>query len=210
MNENRSASTEFEIRLLEGEDLEVRAAEGEQPSRLVGYAALYGVRSKELIPGFVEVVNPGAFRAALTGKTEVRALIDHEPSKILGRTGNGTLRLSEDQRGLKVEIDVPDVSYGRDILTLVQRKDVRGMSFGFKVPPGGEQFRSDGKLTVRTLTNIDLREVTVTSIPAYPNNTLAVRVDPELAARAASAEKSSHPLLSIARAKLLITEIERA
>ena len=99
--------------------------------RLEGHAAVFGVPAR--IGAFTETIRPGAFRAALAGGTDVLALIDHDPSRLLGRTSSGSLRLSEDTRGLAFVIDVPDTQLGRDILALAERRDLGGMSFGFRV-----------------------------------------------------------------------------
>ena len=75
-------------------------AEGE-PRTLTGYAALYGAEAR--IGGlFREVIEPGAFRAALARKDDVRALWNHDPNHVLGRSTAGTLVLTEDERGLRV------------------------------------------------------------------------------------------------------------
>jgi HK97 family phage prohead protease len=121
---------------------------------------------------------PRAFKASLNRGNDVRALVDHDSSKLLGRTSNKTLRLEEDAKGLRVEIDMPDTSYARDLLASVKRGDIRGMSFGFIVPKGGDRFASEGGKTIRELRNIDLHETTVTSIPAYGATSITVRVDP--------------------------------
>lgn len=164
------------------DNTELRIA-AETPNRLVGYAAVYNSLSADL-GGFKERIIPGAFRSAVTAGSDVRALVDHDASKLLGRSGNGTLRLAEDQIGLRVEIDLPDgVSYADDIRALVARGDVKGMSFGFRVPTGGQRFVKEGGQTVRELTAINLREVTITSIPAYTDTSVHVRsaqVDPDV------------------------------
>jgi HK97 family phage prohead protease len=162
-----------------GDGLELRLAEGEQPNRLVGYAAVFNSLSSDL-GGFKERISPGAFRTSVAGSADVRALVDHDPSKLLGRTSSGTLRIAEDEHGLRVEIDLPDTSYARDVRTMVQRRDVRGMSFGFKVREGGQRFSKEGGQIVRELSSIDLKEVTVTSVPAYGATSLSLRVDPSL------------------------------
>jgi HK97 family phage prohead protease len=181
----------------EGLQLRVDAA---KPNTLVGYAAVFGSLSADL-GGFKERILPAAFKNSLSNGQDVRALVDHDPGKILGRTSNGTLRLSEDNIGLRVEIDTPDTTYGRDVLESVRRGDIRGMSFGFKVPQGGQRFLNESGLKVRELTNIDLREVTATSIPAYGDTSLLLRVDPD-AIRQAAEEISAHGIANC-RKKLL-------
>ena len=98
--------------------------------------------------GFVEVIGPGRSTHAEDG-FDVRALVDHDAAKVLGRTNAGTLRLAKDAHGLRVEIDLPATTYGNDVLESVSRRDVSGMSFSFAVVrPDGERFdRRYGQVT---------------------------------------------------------------
>jgi HK97 family phage prohead protease len=145
-------------------------------NRLVGYAAVYGSLSEDL-GGFREQIRAGAFDGTLKAGHDVRALFDHSTDKVLGRVSNGTLRLASDSTGLRVEIDLPEgVSYAEDLRKLIGRGDISQMSFGFVVPPGGDSWerRADG-VSLRTLNQIELHEVSVVSIPAYPDTTIALR-----------------------------------
>lgn len=136
--------------------------------RLEGYAATFSGTAD--LGGFRERIAPGAFRSALSG--DILALLDHDKGKVLGRTRTGTLELREDEKGLAFALDVPDTSAGRDVLALAARGDLGGMSFGFLVPDGGEEW--DG--TTRTLRSIDLREISVVSAwPAYVGTEVALR-----------------------------------
>ncbi len=136
--------------------------------KLEGYAATFGQTAR--IADFEETILPGAF--ANLAKGDVIALVDHDPAKVLARTRSGTLRLAEDARGLKFELDVPDTQAGRDVLALAERGDLGGMSFGFLVPKGGERWT--GKR--RELVKIDLREISVVSAwPAYPETSVTAR-----------------------------------
>lgn len=136
--------------------------------RLEGYAATFAGEAD--LGGFQERIAPGAFRAALAG--DVLALLDHDAGKVLGRTRSGTLRLSEDSRGLAFSLDLPDTQAGRDVLQLAERGDLGGMSFGFAVPKGGDTW--DGN--TRTLRSIDLREISVVCAwPAYEGTEIALR-----------------------------------
>ncbi len=182
-------TSSLEVRLLETCDLEFRAGQGDEPHQLIGYAAPFNSLSKDL-GGFVEKILPGSFRESLTNGTDIRALVDHDPTRLLGRTGNQTLMLAEDEKGLRATILLPDTSYARDVRALVARRDIRGMSFGFKTRPGGSSFTKEGGRTVRTLSNIDLREVTVTSVPAYGATSLSVRVDPQAVSAAKALSKN--------------------
>lgn len=146
--------------------VEIRAASAGR--RIEGYAATFGTEAR--MEGFVEVIAPGAFRDALDG--DVLALLDHNQGQVLGRTRSGTLRLSEDARGLAFSLDLPETQFGRDVAELAKRGDLGGMSFGFLVPKGGDAWAGER----RTLRRIDLREVSVVqSWPAYPDTSIALR-----------------------------------
>lgn len=140
--------------------------------KLVGYAAVFDSPSHDL-GGFREIVKPGAFTRSLTEFPDVLALVEHNPAFVLGRTTNGTLRIIQDTRGLRVEIDPANTSYARDIVELVRRGDVAGMSFRFKPFPGGAFM--DPKSGIRTLSSVQLREVSVVVDPAYPAASVEAR-----------------------------------
>ena len=137
--------------------------------RIEGYAAVFGSVA-DLGGGIRETIAPGAFGRTLGG--DVLALLDHDAGKVLGRTRSGTLRLSEDSKGLAFSLDLPDTQAGRDVLALAERGDLGGCSFGFRVPTGGEAWEGN----TRTLRSIDLREISVVSAwPAYPDTSIALR-----------------------------------
>lgn len=143
---------------------EIRAA----GRKLEGYAASFGVEAR--LGSIVETIEPGAFRSSLG--SDVLALLDHDMGKVLGRTRSGTLRLSEDSRGLAFSLDLPDTAAGRDVLALAERGDLGGMSFGFTVPKGGDRWTGNR----RSLVNVAIREISVVSAhPAYPDTEIALR-----------------------------------
>jgi HK97 family phage prohead protease len=148
-------------------DIEVRAS----GRRLVGYAATFGTIAK-IGRNATESIAPGAFRNALAEAADILALVDHDPAKVIGRTRSKTLRLSQDNRGLSFEIDLPDTGPANDVLALATRGDLGGMSFGFTVPPGGESWNGER----RTLNLVDLREISVVSAwPAYDGTEVSLR-----------------------------------
>lgn len=158
--------------------LEKRTSKLEQQgSKLVGYAAVYAPALSEDLGGFREKISPGAFDKSLESNADIRALWDHNTSQPLARTTNGSLKVSSDKRGLRVEIELPEgVSYADDLRQLVRSGVVNQMSFGFLVPPGGDAWDKDEEgNALRTLNSIDLHEVSVVSIPAYPDTTVALR-----------------------------------
>jgi HK97 family phage prohead protease len=143
-------------------------------NKLAGYAAIYNSPSQDL-GGFVERIMPGAFTRALTKPDHIRALYEHDQQRMLGRVGSGTLKLEENTKGLYFELSLPDTSYARDLGVLVERGDLNGCSFGFRVPAGGDLWEMRNGQLMRDLINVDLHEITITGNPAYLDTSVAVR-----------------------------------
>ena len=141
-------------------------------SKLVGYAAVFDTLSEDL-GGFRERVASGAFDRTLKEGADVRALVDHDPSKMIGRNKAKTLKLKVDKKGLHTTIDLPDTTAGRDIKESVNRGDVDGMSFGFITVT--DAWEMQDKETVRTLKDVDLFDVSPVTFPAYPDTSVALR-----------------------------------
>ncbi len=161
-----------EIRELVTEGIQLR--EGETESRtLIGYAVKWGKKSHRIAGRFVEQFERGAFADTLTNG-EQRALWSHDNSKVLGRTKNNTLRLSEDEIGLRFELDLPNNTLGNDALESVQRGDVDGVSFGFKALQQKWENRSADGL-IRNVTKADLFEISLIGVPAYPDSEVSLR-----------------------------------
>lgn len=144
--------------------------------RLQGYAAVFNTEAD--LQGFVEVIRPGAFTKSLAAGVNIRALYHHQSGALLGTTQGGTLELREDAKGLAFSLDLPDTSHGRDLAVLVERGDVAGCSFGFKVRERGDRWENRSGKLVRELLDVDLREITLTADPAYQDTTLAMRSRP--------------------------------
>jgi HK97 family phage prohead protease len=184
-NEGRAkgeALSKLETRIVEVDKFEIR--EDASGMFLEGYAALFNSRSENL-GGFTETIQPGAFRASLKSRNDVKLLWNHDSGAVMGSTRAGTLTLTEDERGLKVSATLPDTTYGRDARELVRRGDVTGFSFGFSMPArGGDEWSSDG--TERVLKSVRLHEVSLVAFPAYPatNGTATVRGLDKIAQRA--------------------------
>jgi HK97 family phage prohead protease len=146
--------------------LEVRA----DGQTVAGYAAVFN--SETDIGGmFREKIAPGAFKPSLNG--DVRALWNHVSSNVIGRTKAGTLRLAEDNKGLAVEIDLPDTQVGRDLRENMRLGNVDGMSFGFRVTK--QQWDETGDIPVRTIEEVELFEVSAVTFPAYEATEIALR-----------------------------------
>jgi HK97 family phage prohead protease len=165
----RSKMKKIERRTFTVRDVEARQAD-DGTMRLRGYAAVFNDDSVPL--PFIERIAPGAFRKTLTETPDVRLLINHEGLP-LARTKNGTLILTEDDRGLYMDATIADTSEGRDLYTLVERGDVDQMSFAFRVIR--QKWNEDR--TTRTLTEVSLADgdVSVVTYPAYPTTTVEAR-----------------------------------
>ncbi len=141
---------------------------------LTGYAAIFGAESQDL-GGFVETVRAGAFARSLRSNPDVKALINHEPSLLLGRTP-GTLKLEEDTRGLKFRVALPDTSYARDIYFSIRRGDATQCSFAFTVREQrwGTKTMPDGReIATRELLDAELLDVSIVTFPAYTATTVS-------------------------------------
>lgn len=165
---------------------------------IAGYAAVFNSPT-DIGGSWVEVVLPGAFTETLRGGRDVLALYSHELERLLGRQSAGTLRLREDGRGLAIEIDLPDTTDGRDVGVLVQRGDLKGMSFGFCVTK--EEWDETLTPPRRTIMAVDLFEVTVTASPAYDDTEIGLRslAQAQEARKAAEIEQRQAKRQSIAR-----------
>ena len=182
-------------------DLEIRQ-EGDGMT-LRGYAAIFN-SPRQPLP-FIETIEPGAFRASLESKNDIKLLWNHDTSVVLGSTRAGTLKLTEDTRGLLVEASLPMTQAGKDAAISIQRGDVTAFSFGFRVPAGGDEWASASE---RVLKRVNVHEVSVgVAFPAYPatDGTANVRSMNELSEkilklaelRGVSAEELTDALLAL-------------
>jgi hypothetical protein len=140
---------------------------------LVGHAAVFNTVA-DIGGWFREKIAPGAFKKTLADNADVRALLNHNPDKILGRTKAGTLKLREDETGLLSEISMPETTVGRDLMISVKRGDIDQMSFAFQSIQ--EQWdETDAEHPVRTITEARLFDVSPVTFPAYPTTDVSAR-----------------------------------
>lgn len=183
---------------------ELRAVNQANPRRLRGMAVVYD-QPADVGGKWMESIRPGALTRSLKIDRDIKARFEHRD--LLGSTSNNTLRLTDTPEGLAVEIDVAETRAGDDVLSLVDRGDIRGMSFGFLPAPGGQTWaREQGKLT-RSLTDIDLFEVTITDSPVFTGTSVSLRsASPEAIAQAeallADLDTDTPPTLAERRSQL--------
>ena len=166
-HETRNFEAEFELR-----------ADGDGMT-FVGYAAKFNSPSEDL-GGFVETIEPGAFRRSLRSRNDVKLLVNHDTGRVLASSRSGTLRLQEDEVGLRVEASLPNTSDGRDMAELLKRGDLNKMSFGFSV----QKDSWNNEMTERTLKSVRLFEVSIVAFPAYAATEAMVRSLDKAAKRA--------------------------
>ena len=150
--------------------LEVREEDGEMI--IEGYAALYN--SETDLGVFRESISPGAFDDVLND--DVRALINHDPSLILGRSSAGTLELSTDEHGLKYRVKLGEQQYAKDLYTSIKRGDISQSSFAFTIE---DQSWSEDRSTRKVEKVAKLLDVSPVTYPAYKSATVAARKEEE-------------------------------
>lgn len=158
-----------EFRSLDFEEYEIR--EADDKSYLTGYALKWMKRSVDL-GGFVEQFKRGSFSESLS-KRGVLAFYNHNPDLLLGNTRNKTLTIEEDNKGLRFDLELPNTTIANDAKELVKRGDIPGMSFAFR--SGIETWDETGEIPLRTISNAELFEVSLTASPAYPQTTVKAR-----------------------------------
>jgi len=170
---------------LDAAALAIIPTEGAVP-RFGGHAAVFNSRTaigNPLTWGFYEEIAPGAFTKTIS-EGDARMLIDHDSSKVVARRSAGTLRLTQDVRGLAVDADLDsELSYVNDLKINLRNGNITGMSFGFRVPAGKDTWttetitRDDGQheVEVRRVNEIQLLEVSPVTFPAYEETDAGLR-----------------------------------
>jgi len=152
--------------------VEFMTREEEGNKSIEGYFAVFN-SVYDIAPGMSESIAPGAFSKSLAG--DIRALVNHDTSLVLGRTKAGTLVLREDSRGLWGHIDInPNDVAAMDLYARVQRGDVDQCSFGFEIRSQDTDIKEDGSIHW-TLTEIELYEVSCCTFPAYEETSISAR-----------------------------------
>lgn len=192
MKNNQRELRQFDVR-------QTGAADG--PSKIVGLAVPYNTISRG------EMFQPSAFAKTLQEQRDIKAYWGHDWNQVLGRTGNGTLMLSEQDDGLHFEITPnPDTNVGRDALALVARGDVNQMSFGFR--PVKESVEEIGGAKVRVIHEARLYEISPVAEPWYPSTTAEARDAQDDVETSAEPEpgQDAHSTLAAKRRRLRLAE----
>lgn len=160
MRQVRSAPTEFKTR------------EENDSLTIEGYFAVFD-SNYEIFDGMSESIAPGAFSSSIAG--DIRALVNHDTTLVLGRTKAGTLQLREDNHGLWGRIDInPKDGDAMNLYERVKRGDVNQCSFGFDIREEETEFHPDGSVHW-TIKDVDLYEVSCCTFPAYEETNISAR-----------------------------------
>lgn len=154
--------------------LETRGEGEEKRTVLAGRGIPYNEDSEDM--GFIERIAPGAFRESIA-QGDVRCLFNHNHDIVLGRQSNGTLRLFEDETGVRYEADINENDQAaRDAAARIERGDITGNSFGFIVRNRDDAVweEIDGVM-YRTILRAELFEVGPQTFPAYPTTDVSAR-----------------------------------
>lgn len=164
---------DYEIRFTDAEFKVEKRDDSELGKTLVGYAALFNVDA-QLGYGFTERIAPGAFTNALKRKDDVRALFNHDANHILGRTTAGTLELWEDTKGLGFRVVLPETQFASDLSQSIARGDINQCSFAF-IPDGENWDEKNKGNVIRTITDVQLFDVSAVTYPAYEQTRVSLR-----------------------------------
>jgi HK97 family phage prohead protease len=136
-----------------------------------GFAAVFDTPAEIFTPEhgqFIEEVRRGAFRKVIASGANVPFVLEHDLTQLLGTTKSGRVRLTEEQRGLRVQANLADTSRARDLKALVESGDVTGMSYGFVAGRGNAEWSVRSNKAYRTLKGFQrLLDVCTTWDPAY-------------------------------------------
>lgn len=161
---------EKEIRNLTN-DIEVRNDEEDEQDVIVGYALKFNRWSEDL-GGFKEIIDPQALTG--TDMSDVRALIDHTSTNIIGRTTAGSLQLEVDDIGLKFRCKLPNTTYARDLMENIRNGNINQCSFAFTVEDEEFDFDESTGTFQRIIKKIrELFDVSVVTYPAYKDTDVA-------------------------------------
>ena len=160
------------MRMVRSSKAEFKTRDDSGNLAIEGYFAVFN-SNYEIAPGLSESIAPGAFDNTLSG--DIRALINHDTTLVLGRTKANTLELRTDSHGLWGHIDInPNDTDAMNLYNRVQRGDVDLCSFGFDIISEETDFREDGSIHW-TIREVELYEVSPCTFPAYEETNIAAR-----------------------------------
>ncbi len=171
-------STELQRRIIPAEELEVRSEQDGKKKKVSGYGIVYN-RETHLWDDLYEVVRPGAATKILAKNPDIRCALNHDDMHIFGRTKSGTLVLEENKKGVKYTADPPDAQWARDAIASIERGDIDGSSFTFRVKEEKLTKRKNGTILREILEFERIGEMGPVVNPQYEETTAEARAKAE-------------------------------
>lgn len=153
------------------ESAEYQVEEKDGRTTLVGYPVIWGALSGVRNDGY----RHRFARNSVIFQTPATAVYAHDASELIGNTSNNSLRITPDDKGVRVEIDLPDTTTGRDVATLVRDGYTRGMSIGGFIN-SSKRYEATKE---RELTLFVAHEVTITGTPAMVETSVELQAKVE-------------------------------
>lgn len=164
MNEIRSVPTDLKI---------ITRDDGSNSRTVQGYAILFNTMSCDL-GGFTEVIKPESLDGV--DLSDVALVYAHDNNSILARASAGNLTTKVDDTGLFFSAEIPKTSLGNDVLTNVEVGNLKGMSFAFTIPDGGDEWTRQNNGLLHTVNQIGIiSELTITAYPAYAETSVELK-----------------------------------
>ncbi len=162
----------LERRAYEIEDLVTRQDEGAM--KVAGLGVPYNRDSLPIFGMFRERIVPGAFARSLATR-DIMMFAQHDSAKLLAKTGNGSLALTDTERGIKFDSTVAPTTDGHNIFTLIEQRLITGMSFAFVTTKERFVQETEDDLPTRFVEEGELIELSPVTFPAYPDSDVAKR-----------------------------------
>ncbi len=167
---------DYELRTVEAEEIRLEESEA---GPIIRTSIKFNTLSEPLgfFTKFREKIADTAFDGAINNESrEVLAFWNHNSDMPLGRRSETTVSISKTKTLFKAEIKPGDTTWGQDAVKSIRRRDVKGVSFGFRVLPEGDKWEEDDdRNLIRTLNNVELIEISPTAMPAYPDSSASIR-----------------------------------
>lgn len=169
--------------------------------KVSGYAMLFDTESVYL--GFYETISRGAITQELVDNCDVFARFDHDQNRVLARSnhGQGSLKLTVDERGLKYEFEAPKTALGDELLEYIRRGDMNKSSFCFALDPNDacDKWEKRGNDYYRTINKISaIYDVSPVWSPAYPDTNVDNRSFTQITENEANLNSKLQEILSLA------------
>jgi len=172
--------SELQMRIFPAEGLEIRAEQEGKVKKVTGYGIVYN-REARIWGDMYEVIRPGAATKVLAGKPDIKCALNHNRMYLFGRTKSGTAIITEDSKGVRYEATPPDAQWARDAIASIERGDIDGSSFTFRVEPQHEKItrRKDGTYLREVIEISRIGEMGPVTAPAYVDTTAEARAKEE-------------------------------